>query len=106
MKDYSESNFNEILEILKTGNPDAVHEALRSDEPLLRYCGISAAAMNSLNDSATVDLIRGLLDDRSSVYGSAIVGDFAVAALDILNGQKYQGDRRWMRDAISSGLSL
>lgn len=63
----------------------------------LRYC-----AINQLDSNEVISLIRELQSSELIEWGSCKVSDCAIAALHLLNVQKYSGDDPQIIDLIST----
>ena len=88
----------QICEMIQ-GNIELISGCLDSKNELVRMDAILWAAYHNCNDESTVSRIKELKTDSSGSMGYT-VGDYAVAALDRLNIEKYSGNDRYMKAFI------
>lgn len=80
-------NFQEM----RSGNRDAILEGLQSSSVLVRINGAIHAAKQGLNDSEVREALLVLKSDGEACMGYR-VSDVAIAVLDILDIEKYNGN--------------
>lgn len=64
------------------------------------------ATERGLSDSRTLDAIRKLKEDSTVFWNQYLVQDFAIAALDILGTEKYNGQSERINVLIQSRLQF
>ena len=68
--------------------------------------GISEAAKRKLRSQAVIERLNELKNDYAVLAGDTVVSDFACAALDILDIEKYSGNREQTIQLIKIRLDL
>ncbi len=74
---------------------------LQSDGALFRCQGILAAIKERSNDPEIIKHIQALKNDRVLILGRE-VSTYAIAALDILGKEKYEGNDFFIKDFIEN----
>ncbi|MCD8354451.1 MAG: hypothetical protein LUC47_09105 [Clostridiales bacterium] len=83
------------------GRPEDILAGLTHKGALIRINGIINAVCYSFKTPETVSLIKNLKNDNIT-FDTYSVSDFAIAALDIMGVEKYNGNRKQIVDLIGS----
>ncbi len=94
---YSQEFINDIHK----GIEKNVGLALEQDGAIFKVNGIFSAVNHKIKSQNIVDKIKELKSDNTVISGY-FVSDFAVAALDVLGIEKYNGNVEKIKDLIGS----
>ena len=97
------NNRTDEIRMMMLGNRSEIERGLNSDNKCLRLDGLLWATYHNINDENVIERIRELKYDEESAMGFK-VSDYAVAALDILGVEKYQGGDERLSDLIKNFL--
>lgn len=100
---------NELYIRMEHGEKDAIIKGLISKVAIDRVNAIRYSVRNAYIDPAIVNLIRELKNDESDVWGTNTNYPnyaYAIAALDILGIEKYDGDHEGIRRLIQSKMEF
>lgn len=85
------------------GNKETIKNCLYSESQYTRMDAILWATYHKYKDYDIIERIIDLKIDNEGGMGYS-VGNYAIAALDILNIEKYSGDENSQKDLISNFL--
>ena len=88
-----------ICEMIK-GNKAVIKECLYSESKYVRMDSLLWTAYHKFSDPEIIERIIELKSDDSVLSGYT-VGNYAIAALDALNIEKYSGDDDFQQDLIA-----
>ena len=88
-----------LINEMHTGNTAAITQGIHSENPLLRLNAIAAGTKLGLKENRFLDGLRIARNSEASVLGFS-VRKFAVAALDVLGEETYQGSDEQIRELI------
>ncbi len=92
---------NALIERMEKGQLAAILAGLRHKGALVRINGILNSVRHSVESDEDIDLIRQLKSDITS-FDLYAVSDFAIAALDLMGVEKYNGDKKQILNLIKS----
>lgn len=87
------------------GKPEDILAGLTHRGGLIRINGIMNAVHYSLKTPEAVSLIKDLKNDTVT-FDTYSVSDFAIAALDVLGVEKYNGNKQQILDLIGSKFAF
>lgn len=93
------------LEKVYAGDKNEIIAAMLCDASFYRMNGIVEAVKHGLKEKAITRQIKNLMNDKTgalSLRGGYTVADFAIAALDVLEIEKYTGDEENIKAIIQS----
>ena len=104
-----EAYYAECNELVKRAHSEGKQEdiliCLKHKGALIRVNGIMNAVLYSLKTPEIIALIKGLKNDEK-MFDTYLVSDFAIAALDVMDIEKYEGDKQQILGLIDSKFSF
>ena len=91
------------IRMMMLGNRSEIVRGLNSENKCLRLDGLLWAAYHEINDEKVIERIRELKSDEESAMGFKVC-DYAIAALDVLGIERYQGNDDRLSDLIMNFL--
>ncbi len=92
-----------------SGDIDCIEEGLSKGSVIDRFNAIMAVVRFRVVNDEVETCLRKLCDDDSRAYRGNpdfTVSNFAIAALDLLEMEKYDGDDEYVRELIENNLSI
>ena len=92
---------NELISRMISGEREAIMRGLSHPGAIYRMNAIGQVYLNNMRDAEIIDKLMELKSDNIMLDGYT-VGDFAVAALHNYGIEKYEGDKRTLKELIES----
>ena len=92
---------NELISRMISGEREAIMRGLFHPGAIYRMNAIGQVYLNNMRDAEIIDKLMELKSDDIMLDGYT-VGDFAVAALHNYGIEKYEGDKRTLKELIES----
>ena len=92
---------NELISRMISGEREAIMRGLSHPGAIYRLNAIGQVYLNNMRDAEIIDKLMELKSDDIMLDGYT-VGDFAVAALHNYGIEKYEGDKRTLKELIES----
>ena len=92
---------NELISRMISGEREAIMRGLAHPGAIYRMNAIGQVYLNNMRDAEIIDKLMELKSDDIMLDGYT-VGDFAVAALHNYGIEKYEGDKRTLKELIES----
>lgn len=100
----SQLNLTDLAERIPQMSDTEVTKALRHENFMVRTKAICEAVSRNLNDLNTIEAIRALKSDSTCFWNQYLVQHFAIAALDILGVETWQGESEQIDALVESRL--
>lgn len=94
------------INVMHKGDRNAVIDGISSKNPIVVANAIIAGAQQNIKDSKFILELKNLVDSTDIVLMGLPVSFIAIAALDILDVEKYQGDDDYIQSLINSKLAF
>ena len=92
---------NELISRMISGEREAIMRGLSHPGAIYRMNAIGQVYLNNMRDAEIIDKLMELKSDDIMLDGYT-AGDFAVAALHNYGIEKYEGDKRTLKELIES----
>ena len=92
---------NELISRMISGEREALLKGLSHPGAIYRMNAIGQVYLNNMRDAEIIEKLKVLKADDVMLDGYT-VGDFAVAALHNFGIEKYEGDKRTLKELIDS----
>lgn len=92
---------NELISRMISGEREAILKGLSHPGAIYRMNAIGQVYLNNMRDAEIIEKLKVLKADDVMLDGYT-VGDFAVAALHNFGIEKYEGDKRTLKELIDS----
>ena len=92
---------NELIDRMINGEREAILQGLSHPGAIYRMNAIGQAYLNNMNDAEIIEKLMELKTDDVILDGCT-VGDFAIAALHNFGLEKYEGNKRRLKELIES----
>lgn len=96
-------NRSERIMLMMLGNRSVIKDCLNSDNAYLRLDSLIWAAYFKFAEDDVIARIKELKSDEDGAMGYK-VKNYAVAALDVMNVEKYSGNDKNLQDLIANFL--
>lgn len=96
---------NEIIRKMQLGDVSALKRGFDAKGAIYHINAIAWTTKNNIKNAGLISSIKKLTNDNTLISGYT-VGQFALASLDILNIQKYQGDDVSVKNLIESNFDF
>jgi hypothetical protein len=96
---------NETIKKMQSGDISTLKNGFNAKGAIYRVNAIAWATKNNIIDEELIAYIKKSINDNTLISGYT-VGQFALASLDILNIQKYQGDDISVKNLIKSNFDF
>ena len=97
------------FEKMLLGDIDCIEEALVSGSVIDKFNAIISIIENNIKAESVITLIKTLRENEDRAYREnpdMTISNFAIAALDILEIEKYNGDDKYIRKLIKEKLGI
>lgn len=99
-------NVDMLFEEMNNRNHDIIIRGINDKTPIVNYKAILSGTREGMHDRAFIKGLKRLKKSEVTLLGGVKLRDFAVAALDLLNVEKYIGDDEHIKKYISSNFDF
>ena len=98
-------NTDEIIEAISNNDKEAIIQGISETRPIVQINALIFGTKLKLKDKIFVEAVSKLRDSGNSFFGVPMY-KYAVAALDVLDAEKYKETDEFIQRLIKSGFDL
>ena len=99
-------NIDELFDEMNNRNHDVIIRGVNDKTPIVNYKAILSGTREGMKDRAFIKGLKRLKKSEIILLGGVKLSDFAIAALDLLNIEKYVGEDEHIKKYISSNFDF
>lgn len=90
-----------IIDRMKEGHIEAVLYGIKSDVPILNFNAVAYGAKYQCHEKEFIDALKNKFINSDITFFGMEMKSFVIAALDVLNVQKYTGNDTFIKQLIT-----